>query len=631
MKKNVIILLIFFPFFLFSQEVCSDYDACNYAYEGDCQYPALYYDCNNNCINDMDNDNICDELEILGCTDNSILDGNPMACNFDPLATEDDGSCLYPGLIFDCDGMTCLNDTDGDGVCDENEILGCANENAFNYNSLATEDDGSCWYPVFGCLNPLSGNYNPYADLDDGSCVFSPWDFNSTDCNMTILIPDDANLVIDDYNLEFGDWIGAFYKDENNQLVCGGSVMWKEETTSIAIWGAESGLDNGFQNNEEITWKVFQNESENILIPEFNFGANIYACNALGGLEELSIFNQEIYFPAGWTIFSSYITPIENDVEKIFEDIDDLIIVKDQNGDVFWPSLGINQIGAINFNEGYIVKMNYESSGNSLVLSGDLVPSDTEMMFNEGWSIISYLNREPAPVEDMMGSIEENLIIIKDEDGLIYWPEFGVNSMNNMYPGRGYQIKLNSGFLFSYNSVSSTRFSDFTNNLETTYFSNPKKTGENMTIGIPISSWAFVPSLGDEVAVFSSDGILVGKGMFNGKSMAISIWGDDFSTFEKDGIIFGEHFSLKLWDHKSNQEKNLKLEHWIEGSEMYSPNGISVIGRISIFSNPIHEKEIIQKFDLMGRCIENLKANQMSLILYNDGSVAKKIKNNYTN
>ena len=51
--------------------------------------------------------------------------------------------------------------------------------------------------------------------------------------------------------------------------------MWKEETTSIASWGAESGLDNGFQNNEEITWKVFQNESENILIPEFNFGANI--------------------------------------------------------------------------------------------------------------------------------------------------------------------------------------------------------------------------------------------------------------------------------------------------------------------------------------------------------------------
>ena len=273
MKKNVIILLFFFPFLLFSQEVCSDYDACNYAYEGDCEYPALYYDCNNNCLNDQDNDNICDELEILGCTDNSDIDGSPMACNYNPIATEDNGSCLYPGLIYDCDGVTCLSDSDGDGVCDENEVLGCDDFNAFNFNSNATDNDGSCWYPIFGCLNPSAGNYNPYADLEDDSCIFPPWDFDSTDCNMTILIPNDASLMIDDYNLEYGDWIGAFYKNENNDLICGGAVMWKEETTSIAIWGAESGLDNGFQNNEEITWKVFQNQFENILVPNFDFGS----------------------------------------------------------------------------------------------------------------------------------------------------------------------------------------------------------------------------------------------------------------------------------------------------------------------------------------------------------------------
>ena len=57
MKKNVIHLLLFFPFFVLSQEVCNDYYACNYAYEGDCQYPEEYYDCNNNCLNDVDNDN----------------------------------------------------------------------------------------------------------------------------------------------------------------------------------------------------------------------------------------------------------------------------------------------------------------------------------------------------------------------------------------------------------------------------------------------------------------------------------------------------------------------------------------------------------------------------------------------
>ena len=37
-----------------------------------CQHPEEYYDCNNNCLNDVDNDNVCDELEILGCTDGTI-------------------------------------------------------------------------------------------------------------------------------------------------------------------------------------------------------------------------------------------------------------------------------------------------------------------------------------------------------------------------------------------------------------------------------------------------------------------------------------------------------------------------------------------------------------------------------
>ncbi len=34
--------------------------------------------------------------------------------------------------IVDCDGA-CLNDADGDDVCDENEVAGCTDEAACNY------------------------------------------------------------------------------------------------------------------------------------------------------------------------------------------------------------------------------------------------------------------------------------------------------------------------------------------------------------------------------------------------------------------------------------------------------------------------------------------------------------------
>ena len=70
-----------------------------------------------------------------GCTD-------PSACNFDSSASFDDGTCVYLDLV-DCSGQ-CVNDADGDGVCDENEILGCMEPNACNFDADATDDNGSC-------------------------------------------------------------------------------------------------------------------------------------------------------------------------------------------------------------------------------------------------------------------------------------------------------------------------------------------------------------------------------------------------------------------------------------------------------------------------------------------------------
>ena len=36
-------------------------------------YPTTYYDCNDNCLNDTDGDSVCDELEIAGCTIHNLI------------------------------------------------------------------------------------------------------------------------------------------------------------------------------------------------------------------------------------------------------------------------------------------------------------------------------------------------------------------------------------------------------------------------------------------------------------------------------------------------------------------------------------------------------------------------------
>ena len=55
--------------------------------------------------------------------------------------------------------------------------LGCMDPVAENYDPTATEDDGSCTYPptpVLGCTDETATNYNPEATQDDGSCEVDP-------------------------------------------------------------------------------------------------------------------------------------------------------------------------------------------------------------------------------------------------------------------------------------------------------------------------------------------------------------------------------------------------------------------------------------------------------------------------
>ena len=155
---------------------CTDPTACNYdpgatIDDGQCTHPEDSYpdfvvdgeavvDCVGRCNNDADNDDICDELEIPGCQDTQ-------ACNFNPEATDDDGSCFNAAEGYDCDG-NCLEDTDGDGVCNPFEIDGCTDAAACNYDSAATDEDGSCTYPAQDYLD-CDGNCLNDSD-EDGTC-----------------------------------------------------------------------------------------------------------------------------------------------------------------------------------------------------------------------------------------------------------------------------------------------------------------------------------------------------------------------------------------------------------------------------------------------------------------------------
>jgi hypothetical protein len=199
-------------------------EACMLPSNEGCEYAQEGYDCSGGCLNDSDGDGVCDEFEIAGCLDET-------ACNFSPDATDDGGGCTYPEGIFDCDG-NCLNDADGDGVCDSLEVLGCDQENACNYDSEATENDGSC---VFA-QNGLDCNGDCLNDADqDGVCDENEA-FGCVDglaCNYDASATEDDGSCI--YAASFYDCAGTCVNDTDTDGICDGVTVSTEAETSITL------------------------------------------------------------------------------------------------------------------------------------------------------------------------------------------------------------------------------------------------------------------------------------------------------------------------------------------------------------------------------------------------------------
>ena len=73
----------------------------------------------------------------------------------------------YTSYILDANG--CFNYV-GVNVGIDSTSNGCTDSLAFNYDSSALIDDGSCIY--IGCTDPIALNYNINATIDDGSCYY---------------------------------------------------------------------------------------------------------------------------------------------------------------------------------------------------------------------------------------------------------------------------------------------------------------------------------------------------------------------------------------------------------------------------------------------------------------------------
>ena len=120
--------------------------------------------------------------------------------------------------------------------------------------------------------------------------------------------------------------------------------------------------------------------------------------------------------------------------------------------------------------------------------------------------------------------------------------------------------------------------------MKTERFARPVNTGLNHTLLILGTAWENSPELGDEIAVYDSEKNMVASTAWRPEQeghTGLAIWGDDEMTSSKEGMIKGERFSIVLFDKSADTMTELAVDKWERGVNVFSKDGVSVVGSIS--------------------------------------------------
>ncbi|MBD3291131.1 hypothetical protein GF337_20155, partial [candidate division KSB1 bacterium] len=185
------------------------------------------------------------------------------------------------------------------------------------------------------------------------------WNFVShTGRSATIVLPTDANPNVDGAPLQNGDYVGVFTPDG----LCCGHREWQGSNMSITAWGDDDQTAevDGFLAGELITYRVFRpgnGKEYNFVEVGYSQGSGSFANNSffvLSQFDATEIKKITVDFSQGWNMFSINVAPEEADIDSLMGSLGDrLVLVKNNDGQTFIPEYGINDIGDLDFKQGY--------------------------------------------------------------------------------------------------------------------------------------------------------------------------------------------------------------------------------------------------------------------------------------
>jgi hypothetical protein len=293
-----------------------------------------------------------------------------------------------------------------------------------------------------------------------------------------------------------------------------------------------------------------------------------------------TLSSQKIQLLQGWSGISSYLSPSTDNIEPLFQPIlSDLIILQNTSG-IYWPGQNINTIGAWNTHEGYQIKV---ANAVDLTISGTRENNKT-LQLAAGWNLIPVLSECEVDVAALFAG--KDVVIIKEVAGWnIYWPEFGINSLGVLEPGKAYFVLMGNDGTIEFPVCGAVKVG----------FENLKASPDLSAFKIsttPITHTIAIPEMvanalieGDIISVYDLSGNCFGMGNWQAQTTAITLFGDDPTTNIKDGFEEDEPLQFRLY--RQNVDKEFEMEVTFNPAmpnpeRIFNGNGLSVITEMTL-------------------------------------------------
>jgi hypothetical protein len=306
---------------------------------------------------------------------------------------------------------------------------------------------------------------------------------------------------------------------------------------------------------------------------------------------------QYVELPEGWSLISSYLVPNDPTFEQIFADqLEDgnINILIGETG-IFWPGFNINTLGVWNNYHGYKIKMN---ESDIVGITGTMVENQT-VDLPKGTSYLPVLSDVPVIAGELFVPLAGKMNFALDLlDGLIYWPQGQIYTLEHLFPGRAYLVGMaEAGSFDFYKNDSTVKSNSKSGSAYPVGFAQFVKTGTPHLISIAHQAMENILEAGDLIAAFDNQNQCVGAVAYAGKSsnLGLIVFGDDQTTDLKDGLNDGEEIIIRVIKSASHEIIDLDAT-WnttMPNQRFFNENGLSAISEFKASALSVNDPETI--------------------------------------